>query len=223
MRLNKRIIKIECRKAFQSKNFIIVLCIGMLFAMMSALYDIGSYDTFINDSLKYGDNPDLQIAILYNNWMGGEGVSLGSSLFFTLLPLLAAIPYGISFCNEKRNGYLKNIAVRCKKDEYYTGKYIATFLSGAFTVIIPLIASIRKWCMMLRSRFETLIRRKTRTPTWICVPINFMQVISVWILTKLCMIFQILICRNLGLWPLCFVPGQKWNCTCHFIFSHQAI
>ncbi|MFP3154662.1 hypothetical protein LQZ18_09595 [Lachnospiraceae bacterium ZAX-1] len=55
-----------------------------------------------------------------------------------MFPLLAAIPYAWSYCEEKNSGYQRNIVVRSGKTQYFLSKYIAIFLSGGLTMVIPL-------------------------------------------------------------------------------------
>ena len=75
-------------------------------------------------------------------WLGGEMLSWQASNFFLLLPIIiAAMPFGTSYYTDVKTGFIKNILVRCKKRHYIIGKIIATFLSGAVAVILPLIFS----------------------------------------------------------------------------------
>jgi hypothetical protein len=68
---------------------------------------------------------------------------------FTLLPLLACIPYGWSAGKERVESYLANEMIRCGRKNYYLCKYIATFLSGAIAVTIPLIFNLLLTAMFL--------------------------------------------------------------------------
>lgn len=75
---------------------------------------------------------------LYNHWVGGETYTLGSSVYFFIFPLLVAIPYGWSFCNEHRIGYTRCMVLKTGKFQYYFAKYCAVFISGGLAMVIPL-------------------------------------------------------------------------------------
>ena len=78
----------------------------------------------------------------YNSWVGGEELSLGTVLFYYLMPIGAAIPFAWSYHTERKSGYLKNIASRTDKKKYFIAKTIAVFVSGVLAVLIPLIVNI---------------------------------------------------------------------------------
>ena len=88
--------------------------------------------------LQAGDSPDYGMSSLYNSWIGGEPFSLGYLLFFTLLPILASIPYADSLCAERVNGYSRNVIMKVGRKIYLTSKAIAAFLTGALAVFLPL-------------------------------------------------------------------------------------
>lgn len=134
----KRLLKMELKKAFKNRFFLTAFCVGMLFSTLSAVYNIQRYDYAQEMYLMTGGNPMVQSSTLYNHWIGGEGVSLGSTLFFTLLPMLAAFPYGWSWCMEKKAGYVRMAVTRGGKRNYVLAKACAVFLSGGLTVLIPL-------------------------------------------------------------------------------------
>lgn len=79
-----------------------------------------------------------QASGLYKWWLGADGISMGHTLFYTLLPLLACIPYGWSHSIEQKSGYTKNVVVKTGKLQYYLAKYVASFLAGGLVVLIPL-------------------------------------------------------------------------------------
>lgn len=71
---------------------------------------------------KLVDNPMLSLLGFYNAWVGGENLSLAYSVFYTLLPVAAALPYAWSFFLERKTGYLKNVATRVHQDTVYHRK-----------------------------------------------------------------------------------------------------
>lgn len=136
--MNRKLLSMECKKAFQNRYFVSTLIIGLLFALLSFLYSVGTYEVSLKNMAMTSGNPMHGFQGLYNSWIGGETSSLGYILFYALIPLLAAIPYGWSYCREWNEGYIKYVATRCEKKEYCLAKYIAVFLSGGLVIFIPL-------------------------------------------------------------------------------------
>lgn len=125
--------------------FLLALCLGILFATMAFLYNYDYYSEFLKSAyemLEWEEDPCLGMQGLYNRWIGGEAFSLGYLLFFTLLPVLAAIPYGDSFCAERASGYVRNVVIRAGWKPYLTAKSCAAFLTGALSLLIPLVYNL---------------------------------------------------------------------------------
>ena len=146
----KNLIKIELKKSIFSKTFLLGAALLSLFAVLSAVYSIESWSGYNPDYLykycmengKYISNPDFPLYSFFGAWLGGDTLSLAYTLFFTFLPIGASIPYAWSFHSEKKNGYIRNIAIRTNKINYYIAKGISVFISGALAVFIPYIINI---------------------------------------------------------------------------------
>lgn len=138
-----RLLKIELRKAINNKIFMTTLIIASLFALFSAWYKIDSYFYYIEQSIYMSaGNPMTQGSSLFNHWIGGEFSSLGFTLFFTLLPIIAVLPYGWSYFTENKAGYVKSVVIRSGKWQYFLTKYIGVFTAGGLVVLIPLIVNL---------------------------------------------------------------------------------
>lgn len=140
----------ELKKAFATKKFLLGTVLLLTFSLLSAVYMIQSWagynpeqlvETCVRDG-EFTRNPDLPLFGFYKAWVGGDGLSLAASLFYTLLPVAAALPFGWSYYVEQKNGYLKNIYSRVDKKIYLAGKTIAVFLSGAAVVAVCLSVNI---------------------------------------------------------------------------------
>lgn len=137
------LLHIELKKAIKNKFFITTLIITCLFALFSAWYKIDSYFYFKEQGSYFNTgNPMTQASSLFNHWIGGEHSSLGFTLFFTLLPILAVIPYGWSYFMENKAGYVKAIVTRSGKWQYFLSKYTATFTAGGLVILIPSVINI---------------------------------------------------------------------------------
>ena len=140
---------LELRKAFCSRKFLLGLALLLIFSVLSAVYMIESRAGYnpggVLAAMKDGEftrNPDLPLIAFYNSWLGGDELSLAATLFYTLLPIGAALPFGWSYYAERKSGYLKNIYSRVDRKTYLTGKAIAVFLSGAAVAAFSLAVNI---------------------------------------------------------------------------------
>lgn len=133
-----KVINIELKKAIKTKYFISAILIGVLISIIGLVYNV----KLVQENVVYeGMNPCIEACTLFNHWIGGEGFSLGSSLYFFVYPLIIAIPYGWSFCCEKTSGYMRQMIIRTGKVKYLFAKYVATFISGGLAMVIPLITN----------------------------------------------------------------------------------
>ncbi|MGN0165027.1 MAG: hypothetical protein ACI39R_02490 [Lachnospiraceae bacterium] len=121
------IIKFELKRGFKSGTFLISLLLGCSISIV----EFGCYYCL------YAKMPDL--ATVIQGWLGTNFQLLFNNLFYLLLPLFAAIPYGASYFSDLRSGYIKNICVKTSRKEYFTAKSIAVFCTAAAAVMIPLV------------------------------------------------------------------------------------
>ena len=143
-------IRNEIKRSICSKAFLFALAIMTLFAALSALYYIESWSGYNPEELNhYVDaegnskySPDFAIMSLFSAWLGGDMLSLACTVFFTMIPIGAAIPFAWSYHVERKCGYLKNIVTRTERKKYLFAKTCAVFLSGAAVILIPYIINI---------------------------------------------------------------------------------
>ena len=105
----KNVLQIELNKAIKTRYFAISIIIGTMIGIVGLVYNV---NLVYNSQIYDGINPCYEGFTLFNHWIGGEGFSLGSSLYFFVFPLLIALPYGWSFCGEKNSGYMRQMLVR---------------------------------------------------------------------------------------------------------------
>ncbi len=145
----KALIRTELSKALKNKYFLITLIAASVIAVLSAMNQINVYNSIykylLADKEANGGvcfkNPWLPSDTLYTYWIGADYSSLYFSLFFLLLPLFAAFPYGWSYYMEMKKGYVKNVVTRTKKSKYFLAKYAAVFTAGGLAVMIPLLVN----------------------------------------------------------------------------------
>lgn len=140
----KNVLKLEMEKALKNRMFLLSLIIGIIPAIMSAMYNILNTMQSISSLKEIYDTPSYYIEgfSLMNSWMGGEAYSLGSAIFFYICPLIVALPYGWSYCEEKRRGYRQLVITKCGRRAYVAAKYMAVFCTGGLAIIIPLLLNL---------------------------------------------------------------------------------
>lgn len=135
-------VKNEFYKAFHNKWLFLSLGIGTLLSLLSLAVTASFYYErvgYIPIEMIGTNNKMIEARSVYNNWIGGEGMSLSSSLFFLLLPVLATLPFSWSFDYEKRSGYTNNLLIHETRGQYIVSKYFAVFVSGGTAIVLPLI------------------------------------------------------------------------------------
>lgn len=132
--------RIELKRAFGSKGFYFGVAAGLLLAIthffMYAVPQMSQMDVILNMNKPY-----LMIYSCYQMWIGADAYNLQSFLLASLLPVLAALPYGASYFEDVKGGYIKNVYIRSKRRDYLTAKYAAAFLSGGVVASFPLVVS----------------------------------------------------------------------------------
>lgn len=143
------ILKVEFKRAFKNWRFLLMVLVGCLMAWMAFFntrdcilasrwrdYINGHGDGYFADQY----NPmDVALEI----WMPSNGSA--NKYFYMLImfmPVLSAIPYGVSFLTDIKTGVVNQLAIRCKKRHYYAAKLITAFVSGGTVAVIPFIVNL---------------------------------------------------------------------------------
>lgn len=149
------LLKVELKKAFTNKMFFICLVVGIVIAMVSVAQNLPSYWAAEEQNLMVAEqgfetNPMHPMFTPYTNWIGNDYQFPMTSLFYMLLPLLAGLAYGWSYCTERKSDYAAQMVSRSrKKSQYFLAKYIATFLAGGAAVAIPLVLNFIVICCFI--------------------------------------------------------------------------
>ena len=147
----KKTLSIELGKAIKNRWFAISIAFGAICAVMSLAAVLKNYcsDTGIEGIVQNLEANQLaalddltQMTTLYNSWIGGVGLTLGHSLFYTLLPLLSVLPCGWCFCEELNSGYLHMAIPQCGRRRYFSAKMAAYFLAGGLIALVPQLISL---------------------------------------------------------------------------------
>lgn len=137
----KECMKTEIRKALFNRKTLIATGIVMALATWqienTAINYHGMYTSYLSGDIQ--GNPMITSMSLFAHWMGADVASFLTSLFFFLLPVFAALPYGWSLAEEMKSAYIKNIIMRTTRKNYFISKYAAGFISGVCLAVIPLV------------------------------------------------------------------------------------
>lgn len=134
-------IKSELWKAVHNLFFYIAVFIGLSIALINAAENILIVRELTARTIEIkelgigsGGHAGFSLFLLslpYN------GINFASRLYLLAWPLLAAMPYGWSYCGERRSGLYNQIVSRISPSKYYIAKYIAVFVSGGIAVFLP--------------------------------------------------------------------------------------
>ena len=135
----RRMYRFECRRFLKSPLFWSTVLVGVA---------IGLPETFRQAVIMLqGAGMDSEgqyygIYTAYSLWMGTTTAwSASQTIFFYLIPLLAATPYALSYLSDRRSGYIRTLALRTGKKTYYRAKFLAVFLAGGLAIALPLLVN----------------------------------------------------------------------------------
>ena len=132
----KIMIKTELERAFKSWGFWIALIIGIGISVSQIVTRI--IPAAINPiSFFEPDNATVMPASAFQMWLG-NGVTFEYTLYVRLIPILAAMPYAVTYLSDIKSGIIKNYISRTAKINYLVAKYMAVFITGGIVIILPL-------------------------------------------------------------------------------------
>ena len=137
-------IRAEIKKAFCNRMLLLSLLIGFLICMLDVFQNAEAVAR-LTAVLEKSDNTiskSVQGFSLFVRWIAVNGYTFGNYAFYFVWPILAAIPYGWSYAEERKNGVYNQIVSRVGKRAYYNSKYIALFCSGGLAVSIPVLMNL---------------------------------------------------------------------------------
>lgn len=134
----KAILKMEMTRAFRNKRMIFSLLIGNGIVLMYYLFSVTGLIKSFYDIAESSEKMPLLSA---NQCFIGTSDVNYTSLFFFIIPILAAIPYGDSLFWDKREGYINHILMKTNRIHYLIAKLITLFVSGGVIATMPLVLS----------------------------------------------------------------------------------
>lgn len=138
-KISNNIMKIELLRFMKGNGMKVSLIINCLI-VIEHLIRVQLPMWRANKERFYEDFPSLMPNLSSGSWLCG-GVETEAFLFFLLLPILAGLPYAISFFDDCHTGYIRSLYMRVNRADYLKIKFYVGFLSGFLVTIIPLLIS----------------------------------------------------------------------------------
>lgn len=133
----------EFSKLYKSSSFVIALLLAGLFSIVHFIYTITQANMVYYGTLGGVKHPvGLDSISLLYRFLGCDDYSAVSTLFFLVLPILAALPYGISLYRERKTGYQIHVIARVGKKQYLAAKVITAFASGWVVIFFALVLDL---------------------------------------------------------------------------------
>lgn len=128
-----KIIKNEFRRIVFSKEMLLSILVGCLIVIWHQIVYVWNPGHVMEN--------DRCMESVYYNWIGGNCGHFQTFLFYFVFPILAVLPTGASYLEDRNSGYINYYTVRGAHKKYMLGKILGTFVSGSIAVLIPLIFS----------------------------------------------------------------------------------
>ncbi|MBP3620290.1 MAG: ABC transporter permease [Lachnospiraceae bacterium] len=138
------VLKNEFQKLLRYKGIYIALIIGTLIVLGDIYYYYSEIYVRFWEYYNMGYEKNigmLQPPVLMESWIGHNLSSVYSEMFYVLLPFIAVLPFGVTYYEEIKSGYMKNVVIRVSRRKYVLAKYIVTFVSGGFVCMFPTLLS----------------------------------------------------------------------------------
>lgn len=136
----KNMLRIEFSRALKNKFLLLAILLGCVITVSHFVQNVlpqiwRTWWTFNIDQDMYPNS-------VFNQWIGETPGTMQAFLYYLMLPILAALPFGDSFYLDMKTGYIKNVFIRSKKSQYYAAKYLSTFVAGGIAVTVPLLLNL---------------------------------------------------------------------------------
>lgn len=150
-RLNNNIYSTEIKRAFLNKKMLIALLSGFIIAIWNFIEYALKYSKVIDETITLESQKGMKIypTSAFTTWMGANTINIQGFVYCLIIPLLAAIPYAMSYYEDRKSGYLKNIVIRDEYREYLKAKMLSVFLTAGVVTILPMILNLMLNLMVL--------------------------------------------------------------------------
>lgn len=145
--LTTQLRRIELQRAFHNRGMLLSLIIGCILSLAHVIqYQILTpylnRGIIISEISEFSKGRTGVPASVAGAWLAGNTANWTGFVFFLILPILAMLPFGVSYFSDRESGYLKNIYTRMPRKQYLTNKFLVAFLSGGTAVAFPLVLNL---------------------------------------------------------------------------------
>ena len=139
-------LRVELWKATHNRMFFLSLAVGLFLALGDSYLSWLTVTELHQSTLEmlahgYGRGGHAGYS-LFVLWMPINGFQITTIYFFLIWPVLAAMPYGWSYGQERNSGVTQQITTRSGKRTYFNAKFISVFISGGFAVFLPILINL---------------------------------------------------------------------------------
>ena len=140
--MRRKVLKIELRRAFFNRRMAASFMIGCGISILLIFHYLLRYVAQWNE-MAFELKGRLEYpAHVFNHWICGNTYNLEGFLYFVILPLLAVLPHSLSFYEDRKNGYIRQVYTRSDREIYLVAKYVSVFLAGGAAVVLPLLVNL---------------------------------------------------------------------------------
>lgn len=132
------LLSFEFRKMFRCRTLLWAILAGTAIAFVNVVENYALAQWFYSTQDMFY-TPGYMALSIFAAWIDGSQETTGETIFFTVFPLLAAMPYACSLQSEKNTGYTNQILTRASRRQYLFAKYVAVFVSGGVAVVTAMI------------------------------------------------------------------------------------
>lgn len=133
----RKLYRSEIWKALHNPWFYLSLLVGTTLCLM----DVWQNWEAIH-SLNCSWDTGADAFSLFARWIAVNNWTYGCKKFYLIWPILAALPFGWSFCQERRSGLMDQIYIRAGKKQAFFAKYTTVFVSGGLAVALPVLLDL---------------------------------------------------------------------------------
>ncbi len=131
-------IRHELSRAFHSKEWLTSFLLGMVIVLLHFFITVPQ----AAGELSFGAAHQMIPHSVFSKWIGLDGSMFASALYFISVPILAVLPFGGSYYQDRKSGYNRQMMLRVGRGRYLAGKYIASFLAAGSAVVLPLLIGL---------------------------------------------------------------------------------
>lgn len=135
--------KFEFLRLIKDKKLYISLGIGLLVSILQLISCVCSdiaYEKYVEKS--YETIKDFYFPnSVFNTYIGLDS-GIYSTVLLYIFPILAVIPFGCSFFDDKKSGYIKILYTSVERNKYLISKFLIVFLCGFMVTFFVLGSSL---------------------------------------------------------------------------------